>query len=289
VLDCTASVPIARCLSAGEFGNVRTVSLFLNPAGDALILLAEDAQRACRMDWLEMQYYRAVAQDDALAAHLRTHSKTRYSNACRSVTSRVSQESMGIFAAIGSRGFRQSATSDEASISIWQVKGQMAVERTEISAEPVIAIRIRDWTVCTDEHLLDVLRAVRASRLPLETGGVLIGSYDMQRQIIYVVDMLPSPPDSEEWPSSYRRGSYGLRQRLTDIGERTLQNIEYIGEWHSHPDNYGVCPSLLDDAALIEISSEMGKAGLPGLMLIVGQNGEYGFHLGAVMGRSDRV
>jgi Prokaryotic homologs of the JAB domain len=115
--------------------------------------------------------------------------------------------------------------------------------------------------------------------LPNETGGVLLGSYDMQRQIVYVVAMLPSPPDSDEWPSSYKRGCAGLASAVANIANRTLLNLDYIGEWHSHPAGVTTDLSGIDKQAMKEISSEMEKTGLPSLMLIVGGNGSYTFHL----------
>ena len=43
-------------------------------------------------------------------------------------------------------------------------------------------------------------------------GGVLIGVYDLQRQVVYVVDTIPSPPDSAEWPTLYIGGCEGSLQ-----------------------------------------------------------------------------
>ena len=109
--------------------------------------------------------------------------------------------------------------------------------------------------------------------MPNETGGVLVGSYDFERQIIYLVDVLPSPADSEEWPTSYIRGSKDLSSKLKAIGQRTLDNLEYVGEWHSHPDGYGVDLSEMDKQAVKELHSEMHPDGLPALMLIIGDQG----------------
>jgi len=101
----------------------------------------------------------------------------------------------------------------------------------------------------------------------------------MQRKMIYVAEMIPSPPDSEEWPTSYRRGCLGLSQEIADVAERTLMNFEYVGEWHSHPVGSGTKMSKVDRIAMAEISGEMGKTGLLGLMLIVGDDGIFSFHL----------
>jgi hypothetical protein len=279
ICDCTASVPVARAIAAGEVKARRAVSIFLNPSGDALVVLAEDDRRRCRLDWLEMQYYREVALNPKLLGHLRTASTTRYSNSCRDITARISQESINLFAGIGSRAFRDALSYDDALISIWELDSASQVRRVEITPEPVIESDIRGWSVCTDNQLLHSINTFRQLRLPNETGGVLLGSYDMQRRIIYVVAMLPSPPDSEEWPTSYKRGSAGLATVAADIADRTLLNLEYIGEWHSHPASAGTGMSDIDKIAMEEISGEMGKAGLPGLMLIAGDRGSYTIHL----------
>jgi hypothetical protein len=279
ICDCTASVPVARAIAAGEVKGRRAISIFLNPSGDALVVLAEDACRRCRLDWLEMQYYREVALNPKLLGHLRTASTTRYSNSCRDITARISQESINLFAGIGSRAFRDAVSYDDALISIWEVDSASQVRRLEITPEPLVAANVGDWSVCTDNHLLHSIHTFRQLRLPNETGGVLLGSYDMQRRNIYIAAMLPSPPDSEEWPTSYKRGSAGLAAAVADIADRTLLNLEYVGEWHSHPTGAGTDMSDTDKIAMKEIAGEMAKAGLPGLMLIAANSGSYTIHL----------
>jgi hypothetical protein len=279
VCDCTASVPVARAIAASEVKTKRAISIFLNPSGDALVVLAEDERRRCRLDWLEMQYYREVALNPKLLGHLRTASTTRYSNSCRDITARISQESISLFAGIGSRAFRDALSYDDALISIWEVDSASQVRRVDIAPEPLVTADIGGWSVCTDSQLLHSINTFRQLRLPNETGGVLLGSYDMQRRIIYMVAMLPSPPDSEEWPTSYKRGSAGLSTAVVDIADRTLLNLEYVGEWHSHPAGAGTAMSDIDKIAMKEIAGEMAKAGLPGLMLIAADSGSYTIHL----------
>jgi hypothetical protein len=94
-----------------------------------------------------------------------------------------------------------------------------------------------------------------------------------------MVGMLPSPLDSEEWPTSYKRGCVGLAHAVRQVEDRTLLNLEYIGEWHSHPPACRADMSGVDKTAMAEIASEMLKAGLPGLIAIVGDNGIFSVHL----------
>ena len=280
VVDCTASIPVARRLGSRDLATRRGLSLFLNPSADALVLLAEDADQKCRLDWLEMQYYREIIGNPALEEHLRTTSRTRYSNECRSLTSQVSQDAVALFAAVGSLAVRQVVASEDARISIWSVDASMEVRKHNVTVEPLTTKRCGQWTVCTDHHLLHKVANYREMRLPSETGGVLLGSFDMERRIIYVVDTLPSPPDSLEWPTSYIRGASGLAEAVTRVERSTLANLEYIGEWHSHPDHCGVGQSELDIIAMVEITTSMAKAGLPAMMMIVGEQLHHAFYVG---------
>ncbi|RZM01273.1 MAG: hypothetical protein EOO88_58015, partial [Pedobacter sp.] len=58
ILDMSASVVVARHLSSGVESSARRISLFLNPSGTDVVLLAEGSDRALRLDHLEMEYYR---------------------------------------------------------------------------------------------------------------------------------------------------------------------------------------------------------------------------------------
>jgi hypothetical protein len=71
VLDMAASIPVSRYLAHDASGTTKRVSLFLNPVGSDLVMLAEDARRETRLDALEMQYYRAVLKDARLREHFR--------------------------------------------------------------------------------------------------------------------------------------------------------------------------------------------------------------------------
>lgn len=143
--------------------------------------------------------------------------------------------------------------------------------------------RTQSWAVITDEGLLQKLGMFRKARLPNETGGVLLGSFDLDRKILYIVDALPSPSDSEEWPTLYIRGRKGLRQAVNDLEEKTQGMLEYIGEWHSHPPNVRVAASGDDLKVFAWLTELMQADGLPGLMMIVGDPGHTSCYVGEIM------
>ena len=118
--------------------------------------------------------------------------------------------------------------------------------------------------------LASKLHAIRKDKLPNETGGVLVGSYDFANKICYVVDAIDSPSDSLEYPNAYIRGKNGLLEKINRIEGVTIGNLTYIGEWHSHPAK-SVTPSSDDMTLLKSIAEYMFTQSSPGCMIIVGE------------------
>ena len=271
VADFSASVAVARELAV-KGGTARRLSAFLSPSGNDLVLLVEDKARSLRLDHLEMQYYRSVLRNAALANHMRPPlDRVRYAQSCRDVSSAVPADLVSMHAAIAARGTRRCLGSDDASISVWTASDDREVTQIAVAPEPVSEVTIGGWRVCWDCEVERIVDAARGERLPSETGGVLVGAVDPQRHIIYVVDALLSPPDSIEWPHSYIRGSEGLEEQVAAMSTRTAGMLQYVGEWHSHPDGCSVQASGTDQQALRMLMQQMAFDGLPALMWIVGQ------------------
>jgi integrative and conjugative element protein (TIGR02256 family) len=156
--------------------------------------------------------------------------------------------------------------------------------RSVVTPAAVHRGRIGEWTLIIDGGVVDRLATLRAGRLPNETGGVLLGAYDMDRRAIYVADTIPSPPDSVEWPTLYIRGCEGLPAAVASAAARTGRQLEYIGEWHSHPDRCSTRPSDDDLQVFAWLTERMAVEGLPALMAIAGGR-DFSWYLGEM--RSD--
>ncbi len=281
ILDASASVQVARYLVYNVDSSARRISIFLNPQGADVTLLAEDIQRSATLDSIEMQYYRHLINNDYLADHLkRNGERIRYATSCRDVSYTIPQDFVALQAAICSRAVHQLTSNDQAFLSIWRTdEEQFSVKKYSFTVKKTINSQKGEWTLCTDEGFIKKVHDEREKKLPNETGGVLVGSYDMQRKIVYVVDCLPSPSDSEEWPTHYIRGCQGLRSRIEEIQQITENQLRYVGEWHSHPPDCSVKPSQDDRKGFKWISHYMKQDGLPPLLLIVGDTEKYAFYL----------
>jgi hypothetical protein len=290
IADFSASVSVARHLALDVQGAGRRISGFLNPAGSDLVLLAEDTARTIRLDCLEMQYYRALIDRDDLANHLSTATpdKVRYARSCRDLTSTIPEDHVALHAAIGARAFREAVSTDAATIRLWTVGPTMTVTSHRFDPSPVFEQQLGEWRLCTDQELANTLSSFRASRLPNETGGVLLGSIDTQRRIVYVLATVASPPDSMERPALYIRGIDGLAGRLQTVLDRTAAMVEYVGEWHAHPAACSTRPSEYDLQLFASLTEHMNRDGLPALMAIVGDDGP-SWYLGQIaQGESSR-
>lgn len=273
ILDMSASWAVARHLATEADGTARRISLFINPGGTDLVLLAEDAARTLRLDDLEMQYYRKLIHDPDLAKHLQPGGqRLRYAASCRDVTSTIPQDLVAVHSGVGARAVRRAVDDEHAAIAIWRVKEDVSVSVRHVTPEPVTAFLNSDWTIRTDAGLIRRLQRLRRAKLPKETGGILIGHHDMARRIIYVVDGLPAPPDSKERPVFFERGSEGLRQDVAEIEKRTAGMLTYIGEWHSHPEDAPPLPSDEDRDVFTWLRRHMAEDGLPPLMAIVSED-----------------
>lgn len=279
VVDCSASVAVGRYLSNELAGNTRAVSFFMNPAGTALIMLLENADRSISLDTLEIQYYHLLTQTPELQNHLKSDHEVLYSSTCRGTSLVYPQDNAAIFAGISSKVIKQIDNQCDAAIMVWDWK-DLSMTRYEETAEKCQEILCDGWNIKVLPSLMDRLYCQRKEKLPNETGGVLIGSYDFAHNICYIVDAIDSPSDSKEYPDAYIRGSNGLYEKVCKIENITIGNLTYIGEWHSHPAD-STYPSADDIKLLQSIADYTFSQSSPGCMMIVGEN-HYSIYLKSI-------
>lgn len=284
IVDFSASVPVARRLARDISSDARRMSVFLNPLGTDLVLLSEDRERTRSLDALEAQYHRAVIRNQSLHGHLSANeSRTRYARSCRDLSFTIPTHLVSLQSAIASQAIRSAHCENEAVIRVWKAdKETCAVTVINVPVVKSYRATFGDWTIVLDRWILDHLRDLRSKRLPNETGGVLVGMFDIPRKTVYVVDTIPSPEDSQEKPTLYIRGCAGLAERVEAIQAESAGELEYIGEWHSHPDGCPCSPSSDDLNLFANVTDRMTAAGYPALMAIVCQSGQLSLFFGTM-------
>ena len=269
-VDFSASLAVARWLALDAPGDSRRISVFLNPKGTDLVLMAEDKARSMRLDQIEAQYYRAVIDRKEFAEHLLDNSeRLRYGRTCRDVTSTISQDTISLFSGIAAQALKDRIANPGSSLAVWQTSANQSVSYHSVELAEPVEYQCGNWQISIDKCTLQKLHDLRQCALPSETGGVLLGYPDHLHRVLYVVDVLPSPPDSGEWPTSYTRGCDGLKEAVDKVASSTAGMVNYLGEWHSHPDKSPCKPSPADLKFMSWLTDHMFLDGMPALMAIV--------------------
>jgi integrative and conjugative element protein (TIGR02256 family) len=170
-----------------------------------------------------------------------------------------------------SAAIKKALSSDEACIRLRIIGEEGAVQALSIPPEMMVVCQTGIWTLVTDVGLLEKLRALRGTGLPEETGGVLLGTWDLVHHIVYVADTIAAPPDSRKRVTSFIRGCEGLLGRVMHSGGVTSGMLQYVGEWHSHPDGFGTTPSGDDRKVFDWIAEKTAEDGYQPVMAIVGE------------------
>jgi integrative and conjugative element protein (TIGR02256 family) len=102
-----------------------------------------------------------------------------------------------------------------------------------------------------------------------EAGGILLG-YRREDHLHVVKATTPQPCDRRSLFRFFRRDNHHQRQ-ATILWEATGETMDYVGEWHTHPERYPT-PSTLD---LIEWKKICAKRKAPMLFLIAGSHTDF--------------
>ncbi|MCW3768314.1 ThiF family adenylyltransferase (plasmid) [Paenarthrobacter ureafaciens] len=111
-------------------------------------------------------------------------------------------------------------------------------------------------------------RRVRGGRI--ETGGMLLGSFDEATQTVLIDTVAGPSPDSHLSAAYFDHGTEGTQEIVTSLSTATANRVGFVGMWHTHP--YGVAsPSDRDEEGMADIVA-MDGGSRRALMLILGGN-----------------
>jgi hypothetical protein len=276
IFDFSASTAVVSHLAI-KSKRPAIISAFMTKNGKYLICLYEGYGKLVRVDDIEYQLASSCISNNELNPVLEIHEEEeiRYSGACSDITTVLPQDRVAVHSGILSSYINREENIDrtEPLISLWELTEDSVVNRHDILPSKVESHKVKSYDVRVSKETIEKMMACRLAKLSMETGGVLIGGIDLYNKIIYIVDIIPSPEDSVEEPYSYIRGFKNLSEKCEKIKNISGRRLNYIGEWHTHKN--GISPSQLDILALNEQVAEMSLAGLPAIMIIIGDKGKY--------------
>lgn len=284
IVDATTTIAVPRDFAVRD-DMPRSVSVFITPSGNDSVMLLEDAARRIRLDVLEAQYYRAVLDAPWGGTHLKGHRGNVCVGAgCRDTSFVISGERIQLHSALLARQIRLRSADSSPHIQVWRSNPETGEVSTTAFAPLVpIVVDLDGMQLVWDEGLRTKIRTMREEGLPDETGGVLLGHFDLMNSRVYVVDALSAPADSMRTDAEFARGVEGLSAKIDESLARTANIVSYVGEWHSHPRGVEADPSGKDIRLLVHLALMLRQDGLPALMLIAGESSEQ-WMIGAVRG-----
>lgn len=277
VLDASTSVAVERSIALDyNDNNVRKCTIFLNPKGTDLVMLMGDSDGTSRLDLLEMSYLRAILTTPSLSSHLDMSDMISTNDfTCRSESSVINYDDVKILGAVASQQIKNCCANNDAFVGIWHVNEQESiVEKQSIKIQNWVEYEVNSIRIYIACDLVDEIKCARLLKGNCETGGCLIGCYDKDRHIIYVMYQIHEPNGSKCSHCSFIRGCEGLSDSMEDIRKKTGNQVRYLGEWHSHP-NFSSAPSTTDQKQFDELSGYLRLEDVPFVQLIAGNDGLY--------------
>jgi len=272
IIDTSTSISVARWLAIDAKRDAPASSCFLNPGGTDAIVLTEGEARSPRLDHLEISYYWRLVIDERFAGHLREESGALTVGACRLPTAQIPQTRILPLAALATKALCDTPWPSDGRIVIWR-GSEAGIARHAFPGEMYASGQLRDWTVYVRKPLLVDIKAARGKAGSVETGGILAGTWDRARKIIYVAGHFDPPPDSKHEPTGFVRGMVGIYRTITEVENSTVGNLTYIGEWHTHPRGHISRPSSDDTKLLRWVHDALQWSDAPALILIAGDDG----------------
>lgn len=123
-------------------------------------------------------------------------------------------------------------------------------------------------TIFFAEDLLSEVKELCKEKGNFETGGILVGMYDLDLQSAIITKVLGPPSDSKYGRTTFVRGTKGVKKTLDSLWK---EGQYYLGEWHFHPNALPIA-SLQDINQMNKIAKNVVYKCPEPLMLIIGQD-----------------
>jgi hypothetical protein len=271
ILDLSASVETSRWLAHQEDIEAPISSYFVNPSGTALIALHEGQAKESNLVLAEMNYYWCLVAEEILHDHLST-TEVLHIGSCRNASVTIPQSRMAMFAAVAAEDIEETRNLEQSHVAIWSRDSVGNVSRFKNEIPQFTEVQLDDWKLWVSSEVLDRVTEAR-SKQAAETGGVLLGGFDRARKSIYLLGALNSPKDSKAGMTYFERGGHGVSASIVSAERVTMGHVSYIGEWHTHPAGSSNTASYDDRNLLSWIAERRSLFLMPGVILILGDNG----------------
>ena len=278
LIDTTASKAFEQALiDCQQLDGIRVVRAEIAHRGQIGMMSIEGSERNPRLDDIKVYLSTLACEQDYLSDWLkagRTAEKLDLQvdeipigMGCHTDTMVLADDAISFHAALMSTSFKHQITqaSDEGYLQLSFLGHDGDVSRQEIPVPTVEIFQANNddfWEIRVAKPVKqEILKSV-AESAPNETGGILMGNVNPNHKVVHVTKVLPPPPDSRSTPYMFERGVNDIPDTVRRIQSRTGGLIDYVGEWHSHP-NGGGQMSEQDQIAARQLQDILKSSGRP--------------------------
>jgi len=234
IVDMSASFSAQRFLdNQGLISNSPRITAFMNGTGAYSVLFQSLSPTPHSV--FETALYRYFLDNKYIAQIFSKETRTNpYGpNGCANKSHVIPTDLISLHTSTISR---LSSQINEDSIKFISVNqdGSTSVTNIEIPRLHTFDQNTHSQSVYVHSAVIEEIRKLRASALPNETGGILVGFHHAELNRLYIVKAYSAPPNSQKSPASFERApdNDGL---IMEANRITSGMINYVGEWHSHP------------------------------------------------------
>lgn len=128
---------------------------------------------------------------------------------------------------------------------------------------------VRINSLALTEMRTEARRGNRVRSPQVETGGMLLGSFDEATQTVLIDTAVGPSPDSHLSAAYFDHGTEGTQQVVEVSRSNSANNVGFVGMWHTHP--YGLAsPSSTDEAGMSRIVAPDGKSRRSLMLILAG-------------------
>lgn len=138
------------------------------------------------------------------------------------------------------------------------------------------------WKVDINDHnvfmiliapkALQVINKWRQTSNQSEACGVLLG--EIRNTSIKITNVSTPQPSDERFPTKYIRHIKGHQELVDDLHSKSNGTVNYVGEWHTHPENIP-SPSSTDLESWKNTSTFFSLVDIPLVFFIAGIQGDW--------------
>lgn len=290
-IDASASNGVFNFINRLEFPtHLKYFRTDIVNSGNFGILFSEGKDRNPRMDDLQVAIYDMSIERDDISKWLQDNRKeqgsVRSTNeeimvgmSCSSDTIKLSDELISLHASVASTAIRKLSQREEgkgiiqlSKYSPDNLENIFNVQQHKVNPFDVIKMRNdSEWVVRMKSGLKEEMFCALRKDFPNETGGLLLGRLNPKTKVVHITRILPAPPDSKKLPYLFIRGKVGVPLAIRKHRSRSGGLIDFVGEWHTHP-NGSAQMSSTDQDAVNELRKYLDPIPYPTLILIITPN-----------------